>query len=109
MVEHREKWKTCKKKSDQLCKIFLQDCTAMMAEKLKTTEEKALKAVLSAETSCRSYATFKSIMEKQQSSLTQVDVPSSEQNPAHPHTTLTKKKILNNHLFNGIRNIPDRP
>jgi hypothetical protein len=104
MVEHREQWKTRKKKSDQLWKTFLQDCIAMMAEKFKTTEEKGLKAVLSAETSRCSYATVKSIIGKQQSSLTQVNVPSPEPNPANPHTTLTKKDDIEQSLIQWNQN-----
>jgi hypothetical protein len=70
MVEYRTKWKSCKKCSSQLRQTFLQDRAAMMAEKLKTTEEKALKAVIAAEASRRSYATINSIFGKQQSPLT---------------------------------------
>lgn len=66
--------------------------------KIKATEEKALKAVLSAEASRCLYATINSILGKQQSPPTQIDVLSPEQNPIHPHTTLPKKKkMLSNH------------
>jgi hypothetical protein len=62
MTEYRKKWKACKKWTTQICKEFLNDRAAMMAEKMKMIEEKALKVIISAKPSRRSYATINSIL-----------------------------------------------
>jgi hypothetical protein len=64
-----------KKWSAQCHKQFLDDRAATMAEKMRTTEEKALRVVISAE-ACRHscYVTMKSLSGKQKCPLTQADV-----------------------------------
>jgi hypothetical protein len=46
-----------KKKSKEIRRAFLSDRAQFMAEKMRTVEEKALKAILSSEASRKNYAT----------------------------------------------------
>ncbi|MFN9952374.1 MAG: hypothetical protein ACK55I_04680, partial [bacterium] len=47
----RAQWQACKKKSFLLRKQFLQERAELMAEKMRTLEEKAVKAILKSEES----------------------------------------------------------
>jgi hypothetical protein len=60
-----------------------------MAEKMQTTTEKALKAILAAEKSRQSFALIKALLGQQNSPLTQIDVQSNPNDPLSPHITLT--------------------
>jgi hypothetical protein len=60
-----------------------------MAEKMQTTTEKALKAILAAEKSRQSFALIKALLGQQNSPLTQIDVQSNLNDPLSPHITLT--------------------
>lgn len=59
-----------------------------MAQKMRTMEEKALKSIMKSEASRKTYKKIKNIFGKQQIPLKQIDVPSPNGNPTHPHTTL---------------------
>jgi hypothetical protein len=51
-------------KSAELHQRFLYDQAQLMAEKLRSSEEKALKAILQAEQSRRIYNSFRELLEK---------------------------------------------
>jgi hypothetical protein len=87
----RNKWKSCKKRSYELRKKFLYERANYLATKMRTTEEKALCAIIRSEDSRRIYRNIKELLGKQQQIFTQVDIknPSPENN--HPHTTLTEQ------------------
>jgi hypothetical protein len=44
--QSRDKWKACKKRSDQICRQFLEERASFFASKLRCTEEKALRAII---------------------------------------------------------------
>lgn len=63
-------------KSAELHQRFLYDQAQLMAEKLRSSEEKALKAILQAEQSRRIYNSIRELLEKKNKPLMQIDFPS---------------------------------
>ena len=59
-----------KKKTMELRRKFLEERAERMAQKMRTTEEKALKAILKAEDSKRIYASIQNLTGKSNSLLT---------------------------------------
>jgi hypothetical protein len=55
--EARIKWRSCKKKSEVIRLQFLKDKAELMALKLRTSEEKALRAIIKLEASRRTFQT----------------------------------------------------
>jgi hypothetical protein len=51
----RSQWQACKKKSAQIRLNFLKDRAELMAQKMRTAEEKALRAIMQAESSKQTY------------------------------------------------------
>lgn len=94
MEEYRNQWKAVKKRSTQMRQTSLQDRALMMAEKMKTNKEKALKAILAAEASRRSYASINAILGKHRAPLTQIDIVSPDSASGHSHSTLTNRKDI---------------
>jgi len=52
---YRVKWKACKKRNIALCQKFLSKKAGMVAIKLGTTREKAIRAILKSEESRRTF------------------------------------------------------
>jgi len=63
-----------------------------MAEKMKTSEEKALKAIINSEASRKNYSTIHDLLGRNQASLTQVDVLSDRLDPSSVLNTLSNKE-----------------
>jgi hypothetical protein len=101
--ETRSKWKACKKQSALIHHQFLVECAEYMANKMRTTEEKALRAIIHVEASKRSYKNIKEIFGKQQVPLTQVDVLSDPTDPNSPHTTLTAREDIEYNILHRNR------
>ena len=80
------------KKSAEIRQSFLHDQALLMAEKLQSSEEKALKAFLCAEQSRRIYNSIRELLEKKNKPLTQIDVSSSS-DPSCIDTINTKFEI----------------
>jgi len=99
----RNKWKSCKKCSYELRKKFLSEQANNLATKMRTTEEKALRAIKRSEESRRIYHNIKELLGKQQQIFTQVDIlnPSIENN--HPHTTLTQQLDIEQEILSRNR------
>lgn len=62
-----------------------------MAEKMHTSAENALKAIIKAQESKYNFSSIRSLTGKMNSSLTQVDVLADPNDPNSPKTTLTSK------------------
>jgi len=80
------------KKSAEIRQSFLHDQALLMAEKLRSSEEKALKVILHAEQSRRIYNSIRELLEKKNKPLTQIDVSSSS-DPLCIDTLNTKLEI----------------
>jgi hypothetical protein len=66
---------------------------------MRTTEEKALRAILQAEQSKRIYKNIKELFGKQQVPLTQVDILSDPNDSSSPHITLTDRNEIESHIL----------
>jgi hypothetical protein len=97
--EARNKWRSCKKKSQVIRRQFLTERAEYLAAKMRTTEEKALKAILHAEEARKIYSNIKGISGKQQVPLTQVDILSDPGNKLSAHTTLTSKDDIEENIL----------
>jgi len=95
----RNAWKACKKRSDSIWQTFLLDRADLMAQKLRTSQEKALHAILRAEHSRKAYKHIRLLIEKENKPLTQVDILSSPTDPTSPHTTITTKDDIETHIL----------
>jgi hypothetical protein len=74
-----------------------------MAQKLRTSQEKALRAILRAEHSRKAYKNIRLLIEKENKPLTQVDILSSPTDPTSPHTTITTKDDIETHILQRNR------
>jgi len=93
------KCRACKKRSDILHQQFLNEKAKLMASKLCAPEEKALKAILQAEESKKTFSIICGLIGKQQVPLTQVDILNMDTTSPHKFVTLTSKtKIKKNVL-----------
>ena len=92
-----------KKRCAEIRKQFLTERANFLAQQLRTTEEKALRAILQLEESWRIYKNIKYIMGKQRSIFTQVDVSSDPTNPLSEHTTLTSKIEIKEQILHRNR------
>jgi len=72
----RSLWRSCKKKSESICLQFWNEKAKLLASKMRTTEEKALKAIIKVEQSRRIFSNINEIFGKPNKPLTQVDVQS---------------------------------
>ena len=90
--EARIKWRSCKKKSEVIRLKFLKDKAELMALKLRTSEEKALRAIIKSEASRRTFQNIKNILGVQQSALTQVDISMEHSGLSSTHETLSKRE-----------------
>jgi hypothetical protein len=63
-----------KKRSATIHRSFLAEHAKMLASKMRTMEEKALKAIIQAEESHAMYHTICELLGKQNTTLTQVDI-----------------------------------
>lgn len=84
-------------------KEFLIERADFLAQQLRTTDERALMAILQSEESRWIYKNIKEIMGKQRSVFTQVDVPSDTKNPSSHHTTLTSKLDIEEQILQRNR------
>jgi hypothetical protein len=84
-------------------KEFLIERADFLAQQLRTTDERALMAILQSEESRWIYKNIKEIMGKQRSVFTQVDVPSDTKNPSSQHTTLTSKLDIEEQILQRNR------
>jgi len=64
--EARNKWRSCKKRSEMIRRQFLIERAEYLVTKMRTTEEKALKEILHAEEARKIYSTIKETFGKQQ-------------------------------------------
>lgn len=71
---------------------FLEERAKMMAIKMKTSHEKATKAIIKAEESRQTFQCIKNLLDKHQIPLTQVDVLSNPSDHSSPHITLSKRE-----------------
>jgi hypothetical protein len=92
LKQHQNEWRVCKKKSANLCKQFLVEHAEMMAEKMHTNKEKAIKAITRAEESHLTFKKNREVMGRTTIPLTQVDILSDPLNPKSPLVTVFKKK-----------------
>jgi hypothetical protein len=93
----RRAWKKMSKSFADQRREFLQEKAILMAQKMHTDEEKALKAILNAEQSKRIFRNIRDITGKQQTPLTQVDnsTPMEAGSTRMPSTTtLTTKEEI---------------
>jgi len=96
---YRGKWKAQKKKCFELRMKFLEDHAALLAEKMRTTDAKALHAIKRAEESKCTFCTIKQILGKQRTQLTDIDVPSSPMDMGFSTTTISNKQDVEYHLI----------
>jgi len=87
----RAQWQACKKKSFLLRKQFLQERAELMAEKMRTLEEKAVKAILKSEESRLTFKTIKELLGRSNTPLTSVEVLSDPLNTTSPLQTVSNK------------------
>ncbi len=73
---------------------FLSEKTELLASKMHTSEEKALCAILCAESSQRLFRNLHETSGKQQTLLTQIDILSQRDNPSSPDISVTTKEDL---------------
>jgi hypothetical protein len=97
--EARNKWKSCKKRSETIRHQFLIERAEYLATKIHTTEEKALRVIPHAEEAKKIYKSIKDTFGQQQVPLTQVDVLSNPDNTSSEHTTLTSKEEIKQHIL----------
>jgi hypothetical protein len=102
-IAARNKCKSCKKKSASICHQFLTERAEFLATKMRTTEEKGLRAMLHAKNSKRIYKNIKELFGKQQVPLTQVDILSNPNDSSSPHTTLTAREDIELHILRRNR------
>jgi hypothetical protein len=87
-------WKACKKRSAEIRRQFLLDHAALLASKLRTSEEKSTEAIIKAEETRSIYKNIREIMGKQKFPLTQVDVMPDGGAPSDPLVTLHQKSSI---------------
>jgi len=98
------------KESAMLRKQFLSEKADFLAQQLRTTEEKALRAIMKAKESRWIYSNLKEIMGKQRSMFTQVDVHNDSLNPDAGQATLSSKieieeKILERNRRHSLQSL----
>jgi hypothetical protein len=74
-----------------------------MAQKMWTTEEKALHAIMQAESSKQTYKKIQDTFGTQQFPLTHVDIIDNTSIPSHPHITLTCQSEIETHILDHNR------
>jgi hypothetical protein len=99
----RAKWQACKKRSEQIRMRFLSERADFMAMKMRTSEEKALRAILQSEASRHTFQKIQDTFGKQQTPLTQVDVISTDRLSTTPHTTLTSQAEIEQNIMERNR------
>jgi predicted GTPase len=87
----RHQWNKIKQKTKTLRRKFLEERAERMAEKMHTSAENALKAIIKAQESKYNFSSIRSLTGKMNSSQAQVDVLADPNDPNSPKTTLTSK------------------
>jgi len=94
----RSSWKTCKKHSSNLRKQLLNERAEFFAKKIRSTQEKAVRAIIKAEASRRTFSSIRDILGNVKSPLTQVVIrPSNLQHD--PFITLTQRSDIEFHIM----------
>jgi hypothetical protein len=78
---------------------FLTDKAELMALNLRTSEEKALRAIIKSEASRQTFRNIKNILGVQQAALTQVDIPMEPNSSSSTHETLSKREEVESHIL----------
>lgn len=78
----RAAWNVAKKRSHTIRQRFLSDCADLMAQKMHTSHEKAIRVILRAEQSRITYRNIRALLCKENSPLTQADNLSSPNDPS---------------------------
>ncbi len=86
-----------------ICQAFLQERAELMAQKLRTSEEKALLVIIKSEASRRTFQNLKDIFGKVQSPPTQIDIFTDPNNKLSPRITLTDRKEIEQHILRRNR------
>jgi hypothetical protein len=86
-----------------ICQAFLQERAELMAQKLRTSEEKALLVIIKSEASRRTFQNLKDIFGKVQSPPTQIDISTDPNNKLSPRITLTDRKEIEQHILRRNR------
>jgi actin-related protein len=94
----RASWKTCKKQSSQLRQQFLEERAAFYAMKIRSSHEKALRAIIRSEESRKTFASIRDIMGKNKLPLSQVDIPAFVPG-GDPYITLTERQEIEHHIM----------
>jgi len=74
----RAEWKVCKKQSSKMHKQFLEERAAFYATKIRSTHEKAKRAIIRSEESCQAFASIRDILNRNNLPLAQVDIQSND-------------------------------
>ena len=78
---------------------FLHERAELLATKMHTTEEKALKAIIRAEQSRQLFSSLNEIFGKPNTPLTQVDVLSDPYDSTSPHETVSCKEVSEDQIL----------
>ncbi len=103
LKHHQAKWKACKKKSLEIHRAFLEETAEMMAIKMRTTHEKAIKEIIKSEESRRSFQNIKNLLDKQQIPLMQIDIRSNPRDQNSPQITLNKREEVETSIMTQNR------
>jgi hypothetical protein len=90
-------------------KKILQGRATFLASKMRTTEEKALRASLKAEEARAIYRNIKDSMGKTQSFFTQVDISSYPTSPSSSHVTFASQEDIERHILESFSTILGDP
>jgi hypothetical protein len=99
----RDKWKSCKKQSFELRKKNLSERATYLAAQMRTSEEKALIAIMKSEEARCIYHNIKQLLGKQQQIFTQVDIMSPSKDVESPMVTLTQQTDIEREILSRNR------
>jgi hypothetical protein len=97
--ESRAKWWACKKRSAQIRLQFLTERAEFLAQKLRTTEEKALKAIIKSEQSRNNFKRINDVLGKQHTPLTQIDYGPDPELGISSITSFSSKEDVEKHIL----------
>jgi hypothetical protein len=95
----RNAWRSCKKRSVILQKKILSESSELLASEMRTTEEKAVRAIMKAEESRIHYQNIREALGKLNTPLTQVDALSGPNDPLSCHHTISSKAELEDQIL----------
>jgi hypothetical protein len=78
---------------------FLEECATLLAEKMRTTDEKALRAIKKAEESKRIFCSIKQVIGKHRSQLTDIEVSTPSTGDNELTTMISNKHDMESHLI----------